>query len=170
MIVSPDEGAMNRNIYYASVLGLDLGMFYKRRDYTTVVNGRNPIVSHDYIGTSVNGKDIFVADDIIATGDSMLRLCRHLKDDGARRIFLNATFAIFTEGKEKFQKAYEEGLFTAVLSTNLTYTSPEVKACEWFIEADLSKYIAYIIAYCNQNKSVADLLSSSERIHELMKK
>ena len=170
MIVSPDEGAMNRNIYYASVLGLDLGMFYKRRDYTTVVNGRNPIVSHDYIGTSVNGKDIFVADDIIATGDSMLRLCRHLKEDGARRIFLNATFAIFTEGKEKFQKAYEEGLFTAVLSTNLTYTSPEVKACEWFIEADLSKYIAYIIAYCNQNKSVADLLSSSERIHELMKK
>jgi ribose-phosphate pyrophosphokinase len=170
MIVSPDEGAMNRNIYYASMLGVDLGMFYKRRDYSTIVNGRNPIVSHDYIGTSVNGKDVLVADDIIATGDSMLRLCNHLKDDGAKKIFLNATFAIFTEGKEKFQKAYEDGLFTAVLSTNLTYTSPEVKACDWYIEADLSKYIAYIIAFCNQNKSVADLLSSADRIHELLKK
>lgn len=170
MIVSPDEGAMQRNIYYASVLGVDLGMFYKRRDYTTIVNGRNPIISHDYIGTSVAGKDILVADDIIATGDSMLRLCKHLKADGANKIFLNATFPIFTEGKDKFQQAYEEGLFTAVLGTNLTYTSPEVKACKWYIEADLSKYIAYIIAYCNQNKSVADLLSSSERIHDLMKK
>ncbi len=170
MIVSPDEGAMNRNIYYASVLGVDLGMFYKRRDYTTVVNGRNPIVAHEYIGSSVQGKDVFVADDIIATGDSMLRLCRHLKADGARNIFLNATFALFTEGKDKFQTAYEEGLFTAVLGTNLTYLNPEVKAAEWFIEADLSKYVAYIIAYCNQNKSVADLLSSSERINELLKK
>lgn len=170
MVVAPDEGAMNRNIYYASVLGVDLGMFYKRRDYTTIVNGRNPIVSHDYIGTSVRGKTVLVADDIIATGDSMLRLCKHLKDDGAEKIFLNATFAIFTEGKEKFQKAYEEGLFNAVLSTNLTYTSPEVRACKWFVEADLSKYVAYIIAYCNQNKSVAGLLTSSERIHELLKK
>lgn len=144
MIVSPDEGAMNRNIYYASVLGVDLGMFYKRRDYTTIVNGRNPIVAHEYIGASVKDKDVFVADDIIATGDSMLRLCRHLKADGARNIFLNATFALFTEGKEKFQKAYEEGLFTAVLSTNLTYTCPCVKEAEWFIEADLSKYVSYI--------------------------
>lgn len=169
MIVSPDEGAMNRNIYYASVLGVDLGMFYKRRDYTTIINGRNPIVNHEYIGSSVKGKNVFVADDIIATGDSMLRLCRHLKSDGAKNIFLNATFALFTEGKEKFQTAYEEGLFTAVLSTNLTYVNPEVQATEWFIEADLSKYVSYIIAYCNQNKSVADLLSSSERINELLK-
>ncbi len=169
MVVSPDEGAMNRNIYYASVLGVDLGMFYKRRDYTTVVNGRNPIVSHDYIGTSVVGRDVFVADDIIATGDSMLKLCRHLKNDGAREIYLNATFALFTEGVEKFQKAYEEGLFTAVLSTNLTYVNPELENKEWFVKADLSKYIAYIIAFCNQNKSVADLLSSSERIKNLLK-
>ncbi len=169
MIVSPDEGAMNRNIYYASVLGVDLGMFYKRRDYTTIINGRNPIVNHEYIGSSVKGKNVFVADDIIATGDSMLRLCRHLKSDGAKNIFLNATFALFTEGKDKFQTAYEEGLFTAVLSTNLTYVNPEVQATEWFIEADLSKYVSYIIAYCNQNKSVADLLSSSERINELLK-
>lgn len=170
MIVSPDEGAMNRNIYYASVLGVDLGMFYKRRDYTTIVNGRNPIVSHEYIGSSVNGKNVFVADDIIATGDSMLRLCRHLKNEGAKNIFLNATFALFTEGKDKFQTAYEEGLFTAVLSTNLSYINPDVRDTEWFIEADLSKYVAYIIAYCNQNKSVADLLSSSDRINELLKR
>ncbi len=170
MIVAPDEGAMNRNIFFASVLGVDLGMFYKRRDYKTIVNGRNPIVSHDYIGSSVNGKNILVADDIIATGDSMLRLCRHLKDEGANKIFLNATFALFTEGKEKFQKAYEEGLFDAVLSTNLTYTSPDIIEANWFVEADLSKYVANIIAYCNQNKSVADLLNSSERIHDLLKK
>ncbi len=168
MIVSPDEGAMNRNIYYASVLGVDLGMFYKRRDYTTIVNGRNPIVSHDYIGTSVKGKDVFVADDIIATGDSMLKLCRHLKDDGARRIYLNATFSLFTEGEDKFQKAYDEGLFTAVLSTNLTYVRPELREKEWFVLADLSKYISYIIAFCNQNKSVADLLSCSDRINRLL--
>ena len=170
MIVAPDEGAMNRNIFFASVLGVDLGMFYKRRDYETIVNGRNPIVSHDYIGSSVKGKNILVADDIIATGDSMLRLCRHLKDEGANKIFLNATFALFTEGKEKFQNAYEEGLFDAVLSTNLTYTSPDIIDTNWFVEADLSKYVANIIAYCNQNKSVADLLNSSERIHDLLKK
>ncbi len=170
MVVSPDEGAMNRNIFYASVLGVDLGMFYKRRDYKTVINGRNPIVSHDYIGTSVKGKTVLVVDDIIATGDSMLRLCKHLKDDGAEKIFLNATFAIFTEGKEKFQKAYEEGLFNAVLSTNLTYTAPEVRTSEWFVEADLSKYVAYIIAYCNQNKSVEYLLNSADRIHDLMQR
>jgi ribose-phosphate pyrophosphokinase len=170
MVVSPDEGAMNRNIYYASVMEVDLGMFYKRRDYSTIINGRNPIVSHEYIGSSVKGKNIIVADDIIATGDSMLKLCTHLKKDGAKNIFLNATFALFTEGTEKFQKAYEEGLFTAVLSTNLTYTNPSLKTREWYIEADLSKYISYIIAYCNQNKSVADLLSSAERINELLKK
>jgi len=170
MIVSPDEGAMSRNIYYASVLGADLGMFYKRRDYAAVVNGRNPIVSHEYIGSNVKGKNIFVADDIIATGESMLRLCRHLKDDGAEKIFLNATFSLFTEGKQKFQEAYDAGLFTAVLSTNLTYVAPEIKQCSWYVEADMSKYIAYIIAYCNQNKSVADLLNTSSRIEELLKK
>ncbi|MFA6866434.1 MAG: ribose-phosphate pyrophosphokinase [Clostridia bacterium] len=170
MVVSPDEGAMHRNIFFASVLEADLGMFYKRRDYTTVVNGRNPIVAHEYIGSSVKGKNVIVADDIIATGESMLKLCKHLKADGAEKIFLNATFSIFTEGVEKFQEAYDQGLFTAVVSTNLTYTDPELKTKSWFISADLSKYIAYIIAYCNQNKSVADLLSSNERIHQLLKR
>lgn len=169
MIVSPDEGAMNRNIFYASVLGLDLGMFYKRRDYATVVNGRNPIVAHEYIGVSPCNKDIIVADDIIATGDSMLRLCRELKEMGAKRIFLTATYALLTEGLDKFQAAYDEGLFNAVISTNLTYVREEIKNSEWYIEADLSKYIAYIIASCNQNRSVSTLLSSSERIGELLR-
>lgn len=170
MVVSPDEGAMNRNIYYASVLEVDLGMFFKRRDYTTIVNGRNPIVSHEYIGTDVKGKDVFVADDIIATGDSVLHLCRDLKKQGANRIFLAATYALFTEGTEKFQKAYEEGLFTAVLSTNLTFVRKELKDREWFIEADLSKYISYIITSINQNKSLSALLSSADRIKELLEK
>lgn len=170
MVVSPDEGAMNRNIYYASVLEVDLGMFFKRRDYTTIVNGRNPIVSHEYIGTDVKGKDVFVADDIIATGDSVLHLCRDLKQQGANRIFLAATYALFTEGTEKFQKAYEEGLFTAVLSTNLTFVRKELKDRQWFIEADLSKYISYIITSINQNKSLSALLSSADRIKELLEK
>lgn len=168
MVVSPDEGAMARNIYYASVLGLDLGMFYKRRDYANIVNGRNPIVAHEYIGSSVMGMDIFVADDIIATGDSVLKLARELKEKGANNIFFAATFALFTEGVDKFQKAYEDGLFTAVLSTNLTYRIPELKKCEWFIEADLSKYIAYIISACNSNQSVSSLLEPHSKINELL--
>ncbi|MFA5449353.1 MAG: ribose-phosphate pyrophosphokinase [Clostridia bacterium] len=168
MIVSPDEGAMNRNIFYASVLGVDLGMFYKRRDYANVVNGRNPIVAHEYIGIDVKGKDIFVADDIIATGDSVLRLCRELKEKGANRIFLMATYALFTEGTSKFDEAYAEGMFDAVFSTNLTYVREELRERDWFVEADLSKYISYIISSCNQNKSLSPLLNSADRIHELL--
>jgi ribose-phosphate pyrophosphokinase len=170
MIVSPDEGAMNRNIFYASVLGVELGMFYKRRDYANVVNGRNKIVAHEYIGIDVKDKDIFVADDIIATGDSVLRLCHDLKEKGAKRIFLMATYALFTEGVERFDDAYAEGLFTAVISTNLTYIKEELACREWFVCADISKYIAYIIASCNQNKSVSPLLNSADRIHELIGK
>ncbi|MFI3229714.1 MAG: ribose-phosphate pyrophosphokinase [Bacillota bacterium] len=168
MVVSPDEGAMNRNIYYASVLGVDLGMFYKRRDYANIVNGRNPIVAHEYIGIDVKGKDIFVADDIIATGDSVLRLCRELKEKGARKIFLMATYGLFTEGTAKFDKAYEEGLFSAVVSTNLTFTREEVANRPWFVSADLSKYIAYIVSACNQNKSVSPLLSPTDKIDDLL--
>ncbi len=170
MIVSPDEGAMSRNIYYASVLGTDLGMFYKRRDYANVVNGRNPIVAHEYIGNDVRGKDIFVADDIIATGDSMLKLCTELKAAGCGKIFLSATYALFTEGLEKFQKAYEQGLFNAVLSTNLTYATEEVLKKDWFIQADMSKFVAYIIAAIDQNKSVGQLLDPHDKIHELIEK
>lgn len=168
MVVSPDEGAMGRNIYYASTLGVDLGMFYKRRDYSTVINGRNPIVAHEYIGSSVMGMDVFVADDIIATGDSILKLARELKEKGANKIFLCATFALFTEGISKFRKAYDEGLFTAVISTNLTYTKPELDDCEWFIKADLSKFIAYIISAVAQNKSVGVLTNPLDKINELL--
>lgn len=168
MVVSPDEGAMNRNIFYASVLGVELGMFYKRRDYTTVLNGRNPIIAHEYIGQDPKGKNIIVADDIIATGESVLRLCEELKQRGAKSIMLIATYALFTEGLDKFEKAYQEGLFDAVLSTNLTYTREDLLGTKWFKRADLSKYISYIISACNQNKSVSPLLNSADRIHELL--
>ena len=168
MVISPDEGAMSRNVFYASVLGLDLGMFYKRRDYSTIVNGRNPIVAHEYIGSSVLGMDVFVADDMIATGDSILKLAKEIKEKGAQRVFLAATFSLFTEGVEKFNKAYEEGVFDAVLSTNLTYRIPALKECPWFVEADISKYIAYIIAAANFNESVSKLLDPSQKIRELV--
>lgn len=168
MCVSPDEGAMGRNVYYATVLGLDLGMFYKRRDYATIVNGRNPIVAHEYIGAPVAGKDIFVADDMIATGDSIIKLAKELKEKGARRVFLSATFSLFTEGVDKFNDAYEKGYFDAVLSTNLTYRIPELKECSWFIEADISKYLAYIIAASNYNESVSNLLEPFDKIHALV--
>ena len=168
MVISPDEGAMTRNVFYASVLGLDLGMFYKRRDYSTIVNGRNPIVAHEYIGSSVLGMDVFVADDMIATGDSILKLAKEIKEKGAQRVFLAATFSLFTEGVEKFNKAYEEGVFDAVLSTNLTYRIPELSECSWFVEADISKYIAYIIAAANFNETVSNLLDPSQKIRELV--
>ncbi len=168
MIVSPDEGAMSRNIYYSSVLGIDLGMFYKRRDYATIINGRNPIVNHEYIGNDVKGKDIFVADDIIATGDSVLHLCKELKEKGCRNIFLAATFALFTEGVEKFNKAYADGLFTAVLSTNLTYTSPDVTACEWFVGAEMSKFIAHIVTACAHDNSLSTLLDPHDKILDML--
>lgn len=168
MVVSPDEGAMSRNIYYASVLGVDLGMFYKRRDYANIVNGRNPIVAHEYLGNSVMGMDVFVADDIIATGDSVIHLAEELKDKGAQRIFVAATFGLFTEGIDKFQRAYEDGIFDAVLSTNLTYRLPELKDTKWFIEADMSKYLAYIIAACNHRDSVSSLLDPHEKVQALI--
>ena len=168
MVISPDEGAIPRNVYYASVLGLDLGMFYKRRDYSTIINGRNPIIAHEYIGSSVEGMNVFVADDMIATGDSILHLAKEIKEKGAKKVFLAATFSLFTEGIEKFNKAYQEGVFDAVLSTNLTYRIPELKDCKWFIEADLSKYISYIIAAANVNESVSNLLDPSQKIRELV--
>ena len=168
MVISPDEGAIPRNVYYASVLGLDLGMFYKRRDYSTIINGRNPIIAHEYIGSSVEGMNVFVADDMIATGDSILRLAKEIKEKGAKKVFLAATFSLFTEGVDKFNKAYQDGVFDAVLSTNLTYRIPELKECEWFVEADLSKYISYIIAAANVNESVANLLDPSQKIRELV--
>ncbi len=170
MIVSPDEGALNRNMYYASTLGVDLGMFYKRRDYAHVVNGRNPIIAHEYLGNSVEGRDIFIADDIISSGESMLDIAYELKKRKANRIFAYATYAIFTNGLEKFDKAYEEGIIDGVLGTNLTYRTDELKKREWFCEVDVSKYIAYFIAALNHDVSVSALVDSHQKIKNLLDK
>jgi len=170
MIVSPDEGAMNRNIFYSSMMGLDLGMFYKRRDFTRIVNGRNPIVAHEYLGASIEGKDVFVSDDIVASGDSLLSLAYDLKKEGAKRIYLSATYALFTEGIERFHKAYAEGMFDGLLATNLTYQSPEMLNAPWFINVDVSKYVAYFILASHQHRSVTTILNSHEKIHNLINK
>lgn len=169
MVVSPDEGAMNRNMYYASVLGVDLGMFYKRRDYSRIVNGRNPIVAHEYLGSSVEGKDVFIADDIISSGESMLDIAYALKKQKAGRIFAYATYAIFTNGLDAFDKAYEMGYISGVLGSNLTYRSPELRQREWFFEVDVSKYIAYFIAALNHDNSVSTIIDPHEKIEQLLK-
>ena len=170
MIVSPDEGAIDRNIFYASVLGLDMGLFYKRRDYTRIVNGRNPIVAHEYLGDSVEGKDVFVADDMISSGESIIDLARELKKRKANRIFAGCTFALFTNGIEAFEEAYRNGLIDRVISTNLTYRKPELAQTEWFVEADMSKYISFIIATLNHDRSLSKLLNPYDRIHALIKR
>ncbi len=170
MIVSPDEGAMNRNMYYASVLGVDLGMFYKRRDYSTVVNGRNPIVAHEYMGNDVSGKDIFIADDLISSGESMLDVSKELKKRNARKIFCYATYGIFTNGLDTFNKAYEDGIIDAVFGTNLTYRSPELLATPWFHEVDCSKYIAYYIASLNHDMSISDVIDPHQKISALLER
>lgn len=170
MIVSPDEGALNRNMYYASCLGVDLGMFYKRRDYSRVVNGRNPIVAHEYLGNSVEGRDVFIADDIIASGESMLDIAYELKKRNAGRVFAYATYATFTSGLDNFDKAVAEGVVDGVLGTNLTYRSPELLSRPWFHEVDVSKYIAYFIAALNHDVSVSMLVDSHEKIKQLLAK
>lgn len=168
MVVSPDEGAMNRNMYYASVLGVNLGMYYKRRDYSRIVNGRNPIVAHEYLGESVEGKDVFIADDIISSGESMLDIAYNLREMGARRIFANATYAIFTNGLDDFDKAYREGIISGVFGTNLTYRTPDLLAREWFHEVDVSKYIAYFVAALNHDMSVSAIIDPHEKIRQLL--
>ncbi|MEG2770513.1 MAG: ribose-phosphate pyrophosphokinase, partial [Oscillospiraceae bacterium] len=170
MIVSPDEGAMNRNMYYASVLGVDLGMFYKRRDYSRVVSGRNPIVAHEYLGASVEGKDVFISDDIISSGESMLDIAYALKKQKARRIFTYATYAIFTNGLAEFDKAYEDGVIAGVFGSNLTYRSPELLKREWFKEVDVSKYIAYFVAALNHDSSISTIIDPHEKIQILLEK
>ncbi|HIX13693.1 MAG TPA: ribose-phosphate pyrophosphokinase [Candidatus Anaerofilum faecale] len=168
MVISPDEGAMNRNMYYASVLGVNLGMFYKRRDYSRIVNGRNPIVAHEYLGESVKGKDVFIADDIISSGESMLDIGYELKERGANRIFAYATYTIFTNGLESFDKAVEQGIITGVLGTNLTYRTPELLSRPWFHEVDVSKYIAYFIVALNHDISVSSILDPHAKIEQLL--
>ena len=170
MVVSPDEGAMSRNMYFSSVLGCNLGMFYKRRDYSRVVNGRNPIVAHEYLGESVEGKTVFIADDIIASGESMLEVASELKKQGAAHIICNATFPLFTSGLQKFDEAVANGTLTAVLGTNLTYRRPELLQRDWYFDVDCSKYTAYFVAAINHDMSVSALCDPIQKINALLEK
>ena len=170
MVISPDEGGMKRAIYIANVLGLDMGMFYKRRDYTKIVNGRNPIVAHEFLGSSVEGKDVIIIDDMISSGESMIETAAALKARKANRIFVFSTFGLFTNGLEKFDKAYEDGVIDRILTTNLVYQTEELLSREWYINCDMSKYIAYIIDTLNHDSSISDLLSPSERIQNIVAK
>ena len=170
MVISPDEGGMGRAIYIANVLGLDMGMFYKRRDYTRIVNGRNPIVAHEFLGTSVEGKDMIIIDDMISSGESMLEVAAALKERKANKIFVFSTFGLFTNGLDKFDKAYENGIIDKVLTTNLIYQTPELLQREWYINCDMSKYIAYIIDTLNHDSSISDLLNPYDRIQKLVSK
>jgi ribose-phosphate pyrophosphokinase len=167
MVISPDEGGMTRAIC-ANVLGLDMGMFYKRRDYTRIVNGRNPIIAHEFLGTSVEGKDMIIIDDMISSGDSVLEVAAELKSRKAHKIFVFSTFGLFTSGLDKFDRAYEDGIIDRVLTTNLIYQTPELLRREWYINCDMSKYIAYIIDTLNHDSSISDLLNPNERITSIV--
>lgn len=166
MAISPDEGATERAVYLANVLNLDMGMFYKRRDYTRMVGGRNPIVAHEFLGSSVEGKDVIILDDMISSGDIILDVARQLKQRKAKRIFAAATFGLFTNGMDKFDKAYEEGIIDAILTTNLIYQTPELLARPYYINCDMSKYIALMIDTLNHDGSISSILSPNERIQE----
>ena len=168
MAISPDEGATARAIYLANVLGVDMGMFYKRRDYTRIVDGRNPIVAHEFLGSSVEGKDVIIIDDMISSGDSMLDVAQQLKDRKANRIFAASTFGLFTNGLDKFDKAYEDGILHGVLTTNLIYQTPELLERPWYINCDVSKYIALIIDTLNHDGSISSILNPTQRIQNIV--
>lgn len=167
VMFSPDEGGMARCVYYSSILGLDLSMFYKRRDYTRVVNGKNPIVAHEYLGGDIRGKDVIVVDDIIASGESMMDVARKIREMGARRVFLFASFGLFCEGLEKIDEVYENGYFDYLFTTNLVYRSPELLSRKWFVEVNLTKYVALLIDTLNHDRSISRLLSNAEKITNL---
>ena len=169
MVISPDEGGMSRAIYMANVMGLDMGMFYKRRDYTTIVNGRNPIVAHEFLGTDVEGKDMIIVDDMISSGESVIEVAAALKQRKANRNFVCTTFGLFTNGLAKFDKAYEEGIIHRVLTTNLVYQTPELLSREWYVNCNMNKYIAYLIDTLNHDTSISDLLNPSEKIQNVLK-
>ena len=169
MIISPDEGAMGRAVYYSNVLGLDMGMFYKRRDYSRVVNGRNPIVAHEFLGSSVEGKDVIIIDDMISSGESMLEVAAELKARKAKRVFCATTFGLFTNGFEKFDQAHKDGIIDKVLTTNLIYQPEELLEKPWYINVDVSKYIALIIDTINHDASISNLLTPVDRIQEKVK-
>ena len=164
MIISPDEGAMHRAVYFSNVIGVDMGMFYKRRDYTRIVNGRNPIVAHEFLGSSIEGKDMIIIDDMISSGESALEVASALKKRKANRIFIFSTFGLFTAGLDRFDQAYADGQIDRVLTTNLIYQTPELLSREWYISCDMSQYIAYIIDTLNHDTSISDLLNPVERI------
>ncbi len=168
MVISPDEGGTSRAIYMANVLGLDMGMFYKRRDFSQIIDGRNPIVAHEFLGTSVEGKDVLIIDDMISSGDSMIEVATELKKRKANRIFVVATFGLFTNGLERFDRAVEQGLIFKVVTTNLTYQTTELLNREYYISCDMSKYISYIIDTLNHDASISDLLDPYERIERLI--
>ena len=170
MIISPDEGGTNRAVYLANVLGVDMGMFYKRRDYSKIVDGRNPIVAHEFLGTSVEGKDVIIIDDMISSGESMIDVATELKKRKANRIFVVSTFGLFTNGLERFDKAVEDGTIYKVVTTNLTYQTPELLSRPYYINCDMSKYIAYIIDTLNHDSSISDLLNPYYRIQKLVSK
>lgn len=164
MVISPDEGGMNRAVYLANNLGTDMGMFYKRRDYSVIVDGRNPIVAHEFLGSDVSGKNMIIIDDMISSGDSMLEVAQLLKDRGANKIFMCSTFGLFTNGMERFDKAYEKGIFDRILTTNLIYQSPDLLSRPYYVSCDMSKYIALIIDTLNHDLSVSHLLNPVDRI------
>ena len=168
MIISPDEGAMGRAVYYSNVLGLDMGMFYKRRDYSKVVNGRNPIVAHEFLGSSVEGKDVFIIDDMISSGESMLDVAKELKKRKAKRVFVAATFGLFTNGLKQFDEYYEQGLISKVLTTNVIYQTPDLLSRPYYINVDLSKYIALLIDKLNYDHSISELLDPNAKIQNAL--
>ncbi len=170
MIISPDEGAMGRCMYFSSVLGLDIGMFYKRRDYSRIVNGRNPIEAHEYLGKDLTGKDVIIVDDMISSGESLLDVAKQLKEKGAKRIFNFATFGLFTDAFDKFDQAYKDGLIDRIFTTNLVYRTPELLAKEWYVEVNMCKYVAYIIDTLNHDDTISNLLDPAKRIHKLVEK
>ena len=170
MVISPDEGATGRAIYLASILGVDMGMFYKRRDYTKIVNGKNPIVAHEFLGSDLNGKDAIIIDDMIASGDSMFDVAKQLKERGAGRIFVFSTFGLFTNGLARFDEAYKEGLVSRICTTNTVYQTPELLTKEWYVSCDMSKYIALLIDTLNHDGSISSLLEPYERINAFVQK
>ena len=170
MVISPDEGGTRRAIYFANMLGLDMGMFYKRRDYTKIVNGRNPIVAHEFLGSSVEGKDVLIIDDMISSGESMLDVAKELKRRKARKVFICATFGLFTGGLAKFDQYYQDGLIDRILTTNLVYQTPDLLSRPYYIDVDMSKYIALIIDNLNHDASLSDLLTPTKRINKLLER
>lgn len=170
VVISPDEGALDRAVYFANVLGVDTGMFYKRRDYSMIVNGKNPIVAHEFLGDNIDGKDVIIIDDMISSGGSMLDTARQLKNMNAKRVFICCTFGLFTDGLSAFDEAYEKCYFDRVVTTNLTYQPPELKGRPYYVEADMSKFLASIIDFMNHDSSMANVSTPTEKIHELLAK